>query len=117
MQRVFRRPSGIYVFRLAVPVQLRQVFGKTEVIDSTGTRELAMATIVVSAMATQWRQRFCDARLLLSATTSFTMDYQEILRLANGSLDVTRFNRHLLRSKLNWSDSHEDSEIPSRIQG
>jgi hypothetical protein len=32
-------------------------------------------------------------------------------------LDVTRFNRHLLRSKLNWSDSHEESEIPSRIQG
>ena len=30
-------------------------------------------------------------------------------------LDVTRFNRHLLRSKLNWSDSHEDSEIPSRM--
>ncbi len=33
------------------------------------------------------------------------------------SVDVTRFNRHLLRSKLNWSDSHEDSEIPGRIQG
>jgi hypothetical protein len=32
-------------------------------------------------------------------------------------LDVTRFNRHLLRSKLNWSDSYEESEIPSRIQG
>jgi hypothetical protein len=33
------------------------------------------------------------------------------------TMDVTRFNRHLLRSKLNWSDSHEESEIPSRIQG
>ena len=32
-------------------------------------------------------------------------------------VDVTRFNRHLLRSKLNWSDSHEESEIPGRIQG
>ena len=32
-------------------------------------------------------------------------------------LDVTRFNRHLLRSKLNWSDSYEESEIPGRIQG
>ena len=32
-------------------------------------------------------------------------------------VDVTRFNRHLLRSKLNWSDSYDKSEIPSRIQG
>ena len=31
------------------------------------------------------------------------------------SLDFTRFNRHLLRPKLNWSDSHEEGEIPSRI--
>ena len=35
----------------------------------------------------------------------------------DAKLDFTRFNRHLLRSKLNWSDSYEDSEIPSRIQG
>jgi hypothetical protein len=32
-------------------------------------------------------------------------------------MDFTRFNRHLLRSKLNWSDRYDESEIPSRIQG
>lgn len=31
-------------------------------------------------------------------------------------MDFTRFNRHLLRSKLNWRVSHEESEIPSGIQ-
>ncbi len=26
-------------------------------------------------------------------------------------LDITRFNRHLLRPKLNWRNSYEDSEV------
>ena len=42
---------------------------------------------------------------------------EEHTHMAHIGLDVTRFNRHLLRSKLNWSDSHEESEIPGRIQG
>ena len=33
----------------------------------------------------------------------------------HGCVDFTRFSRHLLRSKMNWSDYHEDSEIPSRM--
>jgi hypothetical protein len=31
-------------------------------------------------------------------------------------MDFTRFNRHLLRSKLNWRISHEESQIPGAIQ-
>lgn len=31
-------------------------------------------------------------------------------------VDFPRFCRHLLRSKLNWRVSHEESEIYSRIQ-
>ena len=58
MQDIFRRPSGIYVLRISVPVQLRQVFGKREVVVSTGTRELAIAKIVAGPQAAQWRQRF-----------------------------------------------------------
>ena len=30
-------------------------------------------------------------------------------------MDFTRFNRHLLRSKLNWRVSHEESQIPGGI--
>jgi hypothetical protein len=40
-----------------------------------------------------------------------------LVRAARGKMVVTRFNRHLLRSKLNWRDNHDESEIPSRIQG
>jgi hypothetical protein len=53
-------------------------------------------------------------------TTKDFLTFLKCLRLCKCrelAVDVTRFNRHLLRSKLNWSDSHEESEIPSRIQG
>ena len=33
----------------------------------------------------------------------------------NAQVDFTRFNRHLLRSKLNWRASHEESQIPGGI--
>ena len=33
----------------------------------------------------------------------------------NRALDFTRFNRHLLRSKLNWRVSHEECQIPGGI--
>jgi hypothetical protein len=43
---------------------------------------------------------------------------QQIAQLFNRNhgLDFTRFNRHLLRSKLNCRVSHEESQIPSGIQ-
>lgn len=84
MQNLFRRPSGIYVLRIAVPAQLRPVFGKREVIATTGTRELTIAKIIAGAQAAQWRQRFFDSSRLMSLTSTSTMDYQEILKIAQG---------------------------------
>lgn len=84
MQNLFRRPSGIYVLRIAVPAQLRQVFNKREIIASTGTRELAIAKMVAGAQATQWRQRFFDSVQLLLQKATLKMDHQEILKIAHG---------------------------------
>ena len=84
MQNLFRRPSGIYVLRIAVPAQLRPVFGKREVVATTGTRELTIAKIVAGAQAAQWRQRFFDAGRLMSLASTSTMDHQEILKIAQG---------------------------------
>ena len=84
MQNLFRRPSGIYVLRISVPVQLRHVFGKREIVATTGTRELSIAKMVAGVQAAQWRQRFFDSgRLMLLANIS-TMDHQEILKLSRG---------------------------------
>lgn len=84
MQNLFRRPSGIYVLRLTVPSHLRQVFGKREIVTTTGTTELTVAKMVAGALAAQWRQRIFEAGRLLSQSSISSMDHQEILRVARG---------------------------------
>jgi hypothetical protein len=44
------------------------------------------------------------------------LDLGELRQHLAAFLDFPRFCRHLLRSKLNWRVSHEESEIHSRIQ-
>lgn len=51
MQSLFRRPSGIYVFRISVPVLLRPIFGKREVVATTGSSELTIGKIVAGTNA------------------------------------------------------------------
>jgi hypothetical protein len=69
MLYLFRRPSGIYVLRIAVPVQLRSLFNKREIAATTGTRELTIAKIVASAQVAQWQQCFFDSSRLMSLAT------------------------------------------------
>lgn len=85
MQNLQRRPSGIYVFRLIVPKALRLALGKSEVIISTGTRELALAKLVASAHAAKWRAKFFQATALMQSCTTLQMNDAEIIRLAEGS--------------------------------
>ncbi len=84
MQNLLRRPSGIYVLRIVVPALLCHVYKKREVIASTGTRELALAKIVAGSQAAQWRQKFFEATRLLSGANQKQMQYDEILRIAQG---------------------------------
>lgn len=107
MHNLFRRPSGVYVLRLSVPSALRRSFGKTEIIASTGTRELAIAKITAGALAAQWRQRFIEcARLLVSANLS-PMNPTELLRVAEGSPLL------LAGGYLPWRIAAESSGIPA----
>lgn len=84
MQGLFRRPSGVYFLRIFVPISLRCVFGKREVIASTGTTELAIAKMVAGCEAAQWRQRFFDAGRLSSLASSMITNDQELIRIAQG---------------------------------
>ena len=84
MQSLFRRPSGIYFLRICVPTLLRNIFGKREVIASTGTTELAIAKMVAGAQAAQWRQRFFNAGRLASLTSPSMTNDQELIRIAQG---------------------------------
>ncbi len=84
MQYLSRRPSGVYVFRLAVPSHLRHVFGKREVVATTGTRELSIAKMVAGSLASQWLQHFNESDRLLAVANPAAMHHQEILKIAQG---------------------------------
>jgi len=84
MQGLFRRPSGVYFLRISVPISLRSIFGKCEVIASTGTTELSIAKMVAGAEAAQWRQRFFDAGRLSSLASTYMTNDQELIRIAQG---------------------------------
>jgi hypothetical protein len=84
MQSLFRRPSGIYFLRIAVPARLQSIFGKREVIASTGTTELIIAKMVAGTEAAQWRQRFFNAGRLASLASSMMTNDQELIRITQG---------------------------------
>lgn len=77
MQYLSRRPSAVYVFRLAVPAHLRQVFGKREVIATSGTRELCIAKVVAGSLAAQWLQHFNESDHLLAVANPAAMSHQK----------------------------------------
>lgn len=60
MDSIFRRKSGVYFARLVVPRRLRQIVGKTELVASTGVRDLFLAKIVGVEILAVWRRRFLD---------------------------------------------------------
>lgn len=62
MQGMVRRPSGVYVARLVVPLHLRAIVGKREFLQSTGSRELAVAKVVATHLLAGWRRVLHDLR-------------------------------------------------------
>ncbi len=56
MEGLYRRSSGVYVARLAVPLRHQATLGKTEFIASTGTRELVIARMVAGEVVAGWRR-------------------------------------------------------------
>jgi len=65
---LYRRPSGIYVFRLAVPLRLRALLNKTEVHVSTKSRDIASAKFAALQIEYRWRERFMALDLQRLAT-------------------------------------------------
>jgi hypothetical protein len=58
---LFRRASGVYVARLAVPDRHRSALGKHEFMASTGSHEIAIARIVAGELLSTWRWQGCLA--------------------------------------------------------
>jgi hypothetical protein len=75
---MFRRPSGVYVARLAVPMRLRPLVGRIELIQSTGSCDEAEAKVIATGALAVWRRALQE----LERGGSAQLD---ILQLTTGS--------------------------------
>ena len=73
---LYRRAGGTYVVRLRVPARFQAAIGKAEVHRTTGCRDLHLAKIVASELASRWLDAL--ARL----------QHMDLQRVAAGSLDL-----------------------------
>lgn len=67
---LYRRPSGIYAVRLAVPARLRRQLGRGEIHVSTGLRDSNAAKLAGLQIQLQWRAKFMTLDIEKLATTS-----------------------------------------------
>ena len=77
-----RRPSGIYVTRLTVPIHLRKVVGRREFIGSTGTQFLTVAKLVATTTLSKWRRQLMDLERI--ALVNSPMKHDSVIKLTEG---------------------------------
>jgi integrase len=82
MQNLERRPSGVYVARLTVPMRLRTVVGASVFVASTGSRNLAVAKLLAAEQIARWRRHLFDLDRLSLIGPSMTPE--NILKIADG---------------------------------
>lgn len=82
MQNLERRPSGVYVARLTVPMRHRTVVGASAFVASTGSRNLAVAKVLAGEQIARWRRHLFDLDRLSLLGPSMTPE--NILKIADG---------------------------------
>jgi hypothetical protein len=81
---LLRRPSGVYVCRIVVPLRHRQTIGKSEIHQSTNTRDLPIAKLVSASVLAHWREKFLTLDRLMT----------DVKRLLEGS-PLLSLNGHI----------------------
>ena len=82
MQNLERRPSGVYVARLTVPMRLRTVVGASVFVASTGSRNLTVAKMLAAVQIARWRRHLFDLDRLSLMGPSMTPE--NLLKIADG---------------------------------
>ncbi len=82
MQNLERRPSGVYVARLTIPMRLRTAVGASTFVASTGSRNLAVAKVLAAEQIARWRRHLFDLERLSLLGPSMTPE--NILKIADG---------------------------------
>lgn len=84
MHNLFRRPSGVWVARLAVPARLRQALGRHEFIQSTRTTDPAVGKLVGGALLVGWRRQLLDADRV-AGRFHMHLEDESLLRVVDGA--------------------------------
>lgn len=82
MQNLERRPSGVYVARLTIPMRLRTAVGARVFVASTGSRNLAVAKLIAAEQIARWRRHLFELDRL--SLLGLSMTPENILKMADG---------------------------------
>lgn len=98
---LYRRPSGIYAVRLAVPMRLRSEIGRTEIHVSTGLREPGAAKIAALKIQAEWRDRFMTVDTSRLTNPSPLLQGDGLISLPGAAAATGLGDRDLLSELLN----------------
>lgn len=108
---LYRRSSGIYAVRIAIPVRLRVLVGRGEVHTSTGIRDLRAAKLVAHKIQSYWREKLM-ALDIERLTTAAPLLHGDGLVPINEAATAMGLSNSLLLSEL----LNERAELFTRAQ-
>lgn len=98
---LYRRASGIYAVRLAVPVRLRQSLGRGEIHVSTGLRDWNAAKLAALKILFHWRERFMALDIEKLATPSPLLHGEGLISVKEAAKTIGLSEDSLLGELLN----------------
>lgn len=98
---LYRRPSGIYVVRLVVPVRLRPLVGRGEIHVSTGLRDGNAAKLAALKIQMHWRERFMALDVEKLVTASPLLHGGGLISVCEAARTIGLSDRSLLGELLN----------------
>lgn len=109
--------NGTWRYRKVVPKDLRTILGKTEIKESLGTRDDALARLRTSERDAHWQGIFIKLRQ--AATSEYKLSHSDALALAGLVYkDTVDFNKNnpdpegTLRTRARWNTFLADGVVP-----
>ena len=98
---LYRRSSGIYAVRLAVPARLRPSIGRGEIHVSTGLRDWNAAKVAALKIQTHWREKFMTLDLEKLTTANPLLRGDGLISVAEAAKAIGLSDGSLIGELLN----------------
>lgn len=98
---LYRRSSGIYAVRIAVPARLRDCVGRGEIHVSTGLRDWNAAKLVGLRVQFQWREKFMSLDIEKLTTASPLLHGDGLIPISGAARAIGLSDAELLGELLN----------------